>query len=172
MKKNAKKSKENMPDLVTAMLKLVERLESLEKKTDMVLGRVSSLPTEFRQAVANLPRPEPFRNPQPSPNPLNPAQPQGVREKILFDATCADCLKACRVPFRPSENRPVYCPACFAIRKAGHAPKDLASNIVVPQHLRDLKKVPVVADKGDNAAPKIKKPVSKTSKKPAKKKKK
>ena len=161
-----------MPDLVTAMMRLVERLESLEKKTDMMLGRVSSLPSEMRQAVQNAQRPQPPYQAQPVSRPDQGSQQNYVaREKILFEATCADCLKGCKVPFRPSENRPVYCPECFAIRKAGHAPKDLASNIVVPQHMRELKKAPPVGDKAA-VTPKSKKPASKAAKKPFKKKKK
>ena len=174
MKKNAKAKAAGpvMPDLVTAMMKLVERLEVLEKKTDMVLGRVSGLPTEVRQAVQNLQRPQPPYQAQPASRPdQNSPQNYTPREKVLYEATCADCLKGCKVPFRPSENRPVYCPECFAIRKAGHAPKDLASNIVVPQHLRDLKPAPAVLPKP--AAPaKSKKPAPKAAKKQPKKKKK
>ena len=32
----------------------------------------------------------------------------------MFDAVCADCGKPCKVPFRPREDRPVYCSECFA----------------------------------------------------------
>ena len=27
----------------------------------------------------------------------------------MFDAVCAACGKACKVPFQPREDRPVYC---------------------------------------------------------------
>ena len=30
------------------------------------------------------------------------------------DAVCAYCGKACKVPFAPSGDRPVYCSECFA----------------------------------------------------------
>ena len=33
------------------------------------------------------------------------------------DATCASCGKACKVPFQPREDRPVYCSECFAKMK-------------------------------------------------------
>lgn len=172
MKKSAKKSKEVMPDLVTAMMKLVERLEVLEKRTEQVFSRVSSLPTEMKQAFINLQRPEPAHHaPSVQHHANHPQQNQGGREKLLYEATCADCLKSCKVPFMPRENRPVYCPACFAIRKAGHAPKDLISNIVVPQHLRDIKSASGVPSK-PVALAKSKKPAPKPAKKSAKKKKK
>jgi len=31
----------------------------------------------------------------------------------LFDAICAECGKACKVPFEPRDGRPVYCRDCF-----------------------------------------------------------
>ncbi len=37
---------------------------------------------------------------------------KGPRE--MHDATCAQCGKACKVPFEPKEDRPVYCSECFA----------------------------------------------------------
>ncbi len=35
----------------------------------------------------------------------------------MFDATCAACGAECKVPFRPREDRPVYCSECFAKMK-------------------------------------------------------
>ncbi len=35
-------------------------------------------------------------------------------EREMFDATCASCGGTARVPFRPREDRPVYCSDCFA----------------------------------------------------------
>jgi CxxC-x17-CxxC domain-containing protein len=34
-------------------------------------------------------------------------------EMQKFDAVCSKCGKACQVPFRPSNTRPVYCKDCF-----------------------------------------------------------
>jgi CxxC-x17-CxxC domain-containing protein len=168
MKKQAKAkaSKTGMPDLVTAMMKLVERLEALEKKTDMVLGRVSNMPSEMRRAIQDLPRPQQSYHAQPSPRPdQSPSQNHAPRERVLHQAVCADCRKRCEVPFKPSGDRPVYCPECFTIRKAGHVPKDITSGIVVPAHVRELKTPQPVTSKG-------KKQASKAAKKQAKKKKK
>jgi CxxC-x17-CxxC domain-containing protein len=39
------------------------------------------------------------------------------RPREMFKATCADCKKECEVPFKPREDRPVYCKECFAKRK-------------------------------------------------------
>lgn len=32
----------------------------------------------------------------------------------LFDAVCAKCKKNCKVPFRPTGDKPVYCRECFS----------------------------------------------------------
>ena len=161
-------SKNELPDLVTAMMKLVERLEVLEKKTDMVLGRVSNLPSEMRHAVQDIQHPQPSHHAQPVPRTdQGPQQNHGQRERILYQAVCADCCKRCEVPFKPSGDRPVYCPECFAIRKAGHVPKDPTAHVVVPHHLRAVKTAPGGEAKAAVA------PQSKKNKKqkPAKKKK-
>lgn len=41
-------------------------------------------------------------------------RPSGPRE--MFDAVCADCKQQTKVPFRPTEGRPVYCRDCFSKR--------------------------------------------------------
>ena len=112
-----------MPGLVEALAKLVERLESVERKVDQVLGRVSNQPQ-----VQHAHPPE--RSVQ--------VQNQEVRkERVMYQAICADCQKNCQVPFKPG-SRPVYCKECFAIRKAGHAPKDLSGPSVIlnPERLQ------------------------------------
>ena len=40
----------------------------------------------------------------------------GRREREMFPAVCAECGKDTMVPFRPREDRPVYCSDCFATR--------------------------------------------------------
>ena len=37
---------------------------------------------------------------------------RGPRE--MHKAVCADCKKECEVPFKPREDRPVYCKDCFS----------------------------------------------------------
>ncbi|MBU9888350.1 MAG: DNA-directed RNA polymerase [Candidatus Omnitrophica bacterium] len=41
------------------------------------------------------------------------------RPREMHKANCADCKKECEVPFKPREDRPVYCNECFAKRKEG-----------------------------------------------------
>ena len=38
-------------------------------------------------------------------------------EREMFTATCASCGGEATVPFRPREDRPVYCSECFAKMK-------------------------------------------------------
>lgn len=40
---------------------------------------------------------------------------RGPRE--MFETTCAQCGNAAKVPFQPSEDRPVYCSDCYATMK-------------------------------------------------------
>ncbi|MDR1892504.1 MAG: zinc-ribbon domain containing protein [Oscillospiraceae bacterium] len=38
----------------------------------------------------------------------------GKPEREMHTAICADCGVECKVPFKPREDRPVYCSECFA----------------------------------------------------------
>jgi CxxC-x17-CxxC domain-containing protein len=33
--------------------------------------------------------------------------------RMMFDAVCGNCGRACQVPFEPRSDRPVYCSDCF-----------------------------------------------------------
>ena len=35
-------------------------------------------------------------------------------ERVMYDIVCANCGKEDKVPFKPREDRPVYCSKCFA----------------------------------------------------------
>lgn len=37
----------------------------------------------------------------------------GRGEREMFNAVCSNCGKNCKVPFRPTGNKPVYCSECF-----------------------------------------------------------
>ncbi len=34
-------------------------------------------------------------------------------DREMFDAKCSDCGKACKVPFKPTQGKPVRCSDCF-----------------------------------------------------------
>jgi len=49
---------------------------------------------------------------------MNLKQSPGSRRPIqLTDAICSDCKKPCKIPFKPRDNRPLYCKECFQKRK-------------------------------------------------------
>lgn len=51
---------------------------------------------------------------------------RGSDRPELHDAVCDECGKDCRVPFRPSGNKPIFCSECF--EKKGGGRKDGRSN--------------------------------------------
>ncbi len=83
---------EDSPGLAEALAKLTERMDALERKTDQILGRLSSLPAEIRNAVqpqlrassapvtqgpqrqSPAPQSQPFQRSSPS-LPVKPLQP-------------------------------------------------------------------------------------------------
>jgi CxxC-x17-CxxC domain-containing protein len=38
-------------------------------------------------------------------------------EKKMFQVVCSECGKDTEVPFKPDENRPVYCKECYQKRR-------------------------------------------------------
>jgi CxxC-x17-CxxC domain-containing protein len=51
------------------------------------------------------------------------------REMPMCDAVCAKCGKNCKVPFKPTGDKPVYCSDCFGNQRGEARPSgvDLAS---------------------------------------------
>ena len=97
------------PYLEGMMAKLVDRLIGLEKKMDAVIAQTAgktsgsgNQPKSSQAVQVNLPP---------------------RHDRVMYEAICADCNKVCEVPFKPSEDRPVYCKECFAKRKSGGAGK-------------------------------------------------
>ena len=43
----------------------------------------------------------------------------GPRE--MHDAVCAECGQECKVPFKPTEGRDVFCKDCYAKKRAAAA---------------------------------------------------
>ena len=134
-KSSSKGTGPELQEIVALMAKIVERLEALEKKTDLVINQTSTRSFARREFPKSVPQPavssQPPRqsNPPGHPNELKPipihsrGHVQGRREKILHKAVCADCHKDCEIPFKPTGERPVYCKECFSKRKAGHSVK-------------------------------------------------
>ena len=41
----------------------------------------------------------------------------GGDQREMYKATCSECKNECEVPFKPRDDRPVYCKECFSKRK-------------------------------------------------------
>ncbi len=103
------------PDLVAVMLRVAERLGALEKKVDQLIDQGSNAPLETR-SVSNYASPQHGAKQHQASN-----ESQGRQGgRTLYQTVCADCRKACEVPFKPTGERPVYCKECFTKRKAGN----------------------------------------------------
>ena len=40
-------------------------------------------------------------------------------ERILTEVTCDNCGKSCKVPFKPTAGKPIYCSDCFRKENSG-----------------------------------------------------
>ncbi len=118
------------PYLDGLMAKLLERLVSLEKKMDTVIAQN---------------QPKPFQSPE--------AKQPPRRGRVLYEAICADCHKVCEVPFKPSEDRAVYCKECFARRKSGAAGKayPVLTLVAMPPKMPPVRGTPQKAKKSQLA---------------------
>lgn len=100
------------PDITEMVLKIQQQLSFLEKKMDTLIGQ--SLEKPF-----NMESPKPFQRFDHSHRQGERRPDNNYRERVLHKAICADCSKECEVPFKPSQDRPVYCKDCFSKRKGG-----------------------------------------------------
>ncbi len=57
---------------------------------------------------------------------------QGGEKREMFDATCSTCGKDCKIPFRPSAGRAVFCSNCFDREGGGSAPRFGGNNFSKP----------------------------------------
>lgn len=144
--KSKKAGEPALPDLVSAMMKIAERLEGLEGKVETVLTQMGQLalrasgqphfqrpaqpPSSFQNQPGNSQHSQSYSG-HPQNRPRNQAGQQGQSQnrqhqhahsnrpqRPLYQTVCADCRKNCEIPFKPSGDRPVYCKECFAARKA------------------------------------------------------
>lgn len=100
------------PDIAELILNMQQQLSLLDKKIDILIGQAKERPF-------NTERPKPFQRFDHSRHQGERRQDNNYRERMLHKAICADCNKECEVPFRPSQDRPVYCKDCFSKRKGG-----------------------------------------------------
>ncbi|MCX5686857.1 MAG: hypothetical protein NTW09_05325 [Candidatus Omnitrophica bacterium] len=99
------------PDITGLILKIQQQLTFLERKIDTLIGQSPGKPLEREHHPKSFQRPDHYHRQGEA------KQSNNYRERILHKAVCADCNKECEVPFRPSQDRPVYCRDCFSKRK-------------------------------------------------------
>ena len=106
---------EDQPGIADLIIKVQQQLSFLEKKIDTLIGQSQSAPFKaehqkpfqrFDHQRFDHPRHQSERRPD-----------NNFRERVLHKAICAECNKECEVPFKPREDRPVYCKDCFSKRK-------------------------------------------------------
>jgi len=84
---------------------LAEREEKRAKNFFHMMRWLKENPSMIQYAKTGWPRLARYRMFKPN------------QQNIKYTVVCADCGKECEVPFKPDKNRPVYCQACWAIRK-------------------------------------------------------
>lgn len=103
------------PEATEIMNKIQAQLASLERKVDSLINRDSVRPKEPSFNNDRFPKP---RHPFGSFRRQDKGRPEDrPRDRNFTQAVCAECGQKCEVPFKPSEDRPVYCRECFAKRK-------------------------------------------------------
>src|SRR3989338_1601409 len=109
---------QDLPDIPGLILKIQQQLTFLEKKIDALISRSPEKPFERKDHA------RPFQRFDHSRHQGEAGQDNNYRERLMHKAICADCNKECAVPFRPSQDRPVYCRDCFSKRKGGGSFKE------------------------------------------------
>lgn len=123
MKKRSKGKRSSVPlqdepYLTGLIVKMQQQLSFLEKKMDILIGQAQEKPFQMEH------HPKPFRRHDYPQRQRDGGQDNNFRERVLHKAVCADCGNECEVPFKPSQDRPVYCRNCFSKRKSGDSPKE------------------------------------------------
>lgn len=125
MKKKAKSpktAKKEKPDIFELMAKIREQMAILEMKVDVLVERLTIKPPQVKF------QPEPPLRPGEFQRPKENKQSFGNGGRVMHKAVCADCNRECEVPFRPREDRAVYCKECFSKRRAGGALRPNGNN--------------------------------------------
>jgi CxxC-x17-CxxC domain-containing protein len=173
-KKAAKKgSVKNKIDIGDLLGELQARFDGLNDKLDALLSRTASL-----SHAISTERDPGFKTRASMPQKPPIPQDRDPRKRPMYKVICAECKKESEVPFRPVADRPVYCKACYANRRAGSGPRNLPDreqlvaeisktlniDISAPSKTKAVKTKKTAAKKTKSKASKTKKAKSKTSK--------
>ncbi len=58
---------------------------------------------------------------------------RGSDDRKMFSAVCDACGKSCKVPFRPSGNKPIYCDDCFEDNKTSGSKRSAGNEEITEQ---------------------------------------
>ncbi len=157
-----KKTPSNV-DVGKTMLQIQEQLAALDSKLDAFINK--SL-TDLAQALATQ---KAAVAPRPVVQPPAPIRAPEPPRRPMYAIVCYQCGKDCEIPFKPTPGRPVYCPECFAQKKAGQLqPKVNLEVKPVVEVKAPVQVVPLA--KAKKKAPVAKKAVLKKAKKKSAKK--
>ena len=59
----------------------------------------------------------------------------------MFDVICDRCEKECKVPFKPTRGKPVYCSECFSKKEEGESRGGAGSSRDLEEINRKLDKI-------------------------------
>jgi CxxC-x17-CxxC domain-containing protein len=102
------------PGIADIINKMQQQLSAIEKKLDILVSQSSKRP--FEKSYSQ----KPSRSFNHSYRHDRARRGDGPRERTYTKAICADCNKECEIPFKPSDERPVYCKECFPKHKKGN----------------------------------------------------
>ena len=103
------------PGVVDLIDKVQQQLSAMEKKLDILISQSSKRP--FEKSYSQKPS-QRFNH---SHRPDRGRQGSGFRERTYTRVTCAECKKECEIPFKPRDDRPVYCKECFSKREKNNS---------------------------------------------------
>ncbi len=137
-----KKSPKNI-DVAETMVQIQAQLAALDTKLEAFINKSLS---DIAQALASQ---KVAVAPRPVQPPSAPIRSHEQSRRPMFAVVCFECGKDTQIPFKPSQGRPVYCPECFAKRKANKVshystpPAAPAAAIKIPEpSVKEKKKVP------------------------------
>ena len=110
-RKNEEEALQTETDIAGLINKLQQQVVSLEKKIDTLVAQSSERSSERKHFA------KPFKRFERNNRYERGNRSDSVSENRFFKVICADCKKECKVPFKPRDNRPIYCNDCFSKRK-------------------------------------------------------
>ena len=63
-----------------------------------------------------------------------------MEDREMFDATCSECGAACKVPFKPTEGKPVRCQDCFKKYRESRPRRSFGGNRRFDRRPREMHK--------------------------------